>query len=229
MIPHLIHMIYFPWGKDQRLLADPHAFDHGPCERMCRYAPDFEVRLWTLPDAQAHCERCHPGIWDVLLAAPRPMMMVDYLRWLVVHDCGGIYWQYDFNALAPMQQMLPSPEKQVRLFTEFVNDSETCRKMAEEPIRQGEPEESIRVVNQVFSAPAGHRFIRSTMDLIEHRLRTCTFRKDYDLLFISANAAVSTAYDRFGKDDPTVELMPLEVTRRSFKIIYRGTWRTDSR
>jgi hypothetical protein len=229
MLPRIIHMIYFPWGKDQRLLTDPHAFDHGPYVRMCSYAPDFEVRLWTLPDAQTHCTQHHPGIWELLLAVPRPMMMVDYLRWLVVHDFGGIYWQYDFNALANMNRMLPSSENEVRLFTEFVNDSETCQRMAKEPVRQGEPEESIRVVNQVFSARAGHPFIRSTMGLIEHRLRTCNFRKDYDLLFISANAAVSTAYDRFGKKDPTVELMPLQVTRQSFKIMYRGTWRTDSK
>ena len=226
--PRIIHLIYFPWGKDQKLLADCHAFDHKPYENMARYAQGFDVRLWTLDRVQLWCEKCFPDTWRILRNAPRPMMMVDYLRWLVVHEFGGIYWQYDLNPLVPMDQFLPQKCKAVRLFTESVQTPEYCQLMAFEPIRNGEPEEAIRVANQVFSAVPGHRFVKATMDLIVHRLQSSEFKKDYDLLYISANAAVSCSYDRFGKSDEDVELLSRERTRSMVKIQFKGTWRTDA-
>jgi hypothetical protein len=222
-----IHMIYIPWGKDQKLLADLEAFDHQPYENMRRYAPGFEVNLWTHSRVQEFCLQNYPSIWRTISTVARPMVMVDLLRWLVVYHFGGIYWQYDMNPLVPMGRFLPSPGKKARVFTEFVLSPEECLKAAAEPIRQGEPEEPLRIVNQAFSAEPGHPFIRATRDLILERIQRYELKTDYDLLFISANAVVSTAYDRFGKGDPTVELVPRPETREMMKIHYKGTWRTD--
>lgn len=219
--------MYFPWGKDQKLLADQDNFDHKPYQNMQAYAPDFDVRLWTHEVAREFCLREFPDIWSLIESAPRPMMMVDLLRWLVVWRFGGIYWQYDLNSLTRMDHFFPSEEKKVRLFTEFILTEEQSRMMAKEPIRGGEPEEPVRVLNQVFSAEPGHPFIRSVVDLIADRIRNCEMKKDYDLLFISANAVVSTAYDRYGKNDSSVELLPRDAMRSMVKVAYRGTWRTD--
>ena len=226
-VPHLIHMVFFPWDRNQKLLADCHDFDHEPYEQMVQYAPDFEVRLWTLDKARDLCDRECPDIWTLIESAPKPMMMVDLLRWHLLWRFGGIYWQYDFNPLTRMDDFLPSEEKRVRLFTEFVLTDEQRSRMAKEPIRNGEPEERIRVLNQVFSGEPGHMFFRSTVELIAHRMRHCEMKRDYDLLYISANAAVSTSYDRHGKDDASVELLPRETMRSMIKVTYKGTWRTD--
>lgn len=221
-------MIYIPWDRNQKLLPDPDDFDHRPYENMRRYAPDFEVKLWTWPRVREFCERNYPAIWALLPTLARPTMMVDVLRWLVVYHFGGIYWQYEMDPLVPMAQMLPGPGYEVRLFTEFVNDEAFCRRMAAEPIRQGEPEEPVRIANQAFSAIPRHRFIRSVLDLIVERASTLRPQRDYDILYICANAAVSTAYDRFGKNDPTVERIGWQETRRMMKFSYRGRWRTES-
>ncbi|MBU1694419.1 MAG: hypothetical protein KKC51_10705 [Verrucomicrobia bacterium] len=226
-MPIPIHMIYIPWGKDQKLLADLDAFDHQPCENMRQYAAGFEVKLWTHSRIQELCLQHYPSIWRTISTVARPMVMVDLLRWLVVYHFGGIYWQYDMNPLVPMDRILPSPGKKARVFTEFVLGPEECLKAAAEPIRQGEPEEPLRIVNQAFSAEPGHPFIKATRDLILERIQRYELKTDYDLLFISANAAVSTAYDRFGKGDPTVELVSRPETREIMKIDYKGTWRTD--
>lgn len=220
-------MVYFPWGPDQKRLADPDAFDHRPFENMRRYAPDFEVRLWTWPRAREWCRAEYPAIWRVVEALPRPTMMVDVLRWLAVYHFGGLYWQYDMNPLAPMARMLPGPGKEARLFTEFVLSPEECRRMADEPIRRGEPEEAERVMNQAFSAVPRHRFIKAVLDLIVERATTLTPRRDYDILYICANAAVSTAWARFGRTDPSVELLSRPETRRLLRVGYKGTWRAD--
>jgi hypothetical protein len=59
------------------------------------------------------------------------------------------------------------------------------------------------------------------------RARTLQPKTDYDILYITGNAAASTAYDRFGKGDPAVELVDLEETRQIMKVNYQGSWRVD--
>lgn len=219
--------MFFPWGKDQKLLADQSAFDHAPYERMKQYAPDFEVKLWDFNATEKLCTEFYPDIWRVALSLPRPMMLVNTLRWLMVYHHGGISWQYDMNPLRPMSAYLPSADKQCRVFTEFEHDEAGRRLKIHEPILEGKPEESIRIPSQVFSAVPRHRYMKSVVDFIHERSKKYTFKRDYDCQFITGNAAASTAYDLFGKNDPTVERVGVIETRQMIKIIYQGTWRTE--
>jgi hypothetical protein len=228
MIPRIIHFIFFPWDKQHKLKADETDFDHTAYFTMQRYAPDFETRLWTFSKAREFCLGHYPAVWDVVHKCPHPTMMVDILRWVVVHHFGGIYWQMSTTPLANMNNLMPSAGKTVRLFTEFVLTPEQCQRMAAEPIRNGEPEEPVRVLNQVFAAQPQTPFIQKHLDLILERNCTYTPRKDYDVLFIGANAALSTSYDQFGKNDPTVELINLEDSKRLLKWRYLGSWRKDT-
>jgi len=159
-MPRLIHMMYFPWGPDQQLCSDTEVFERGPYENMKQYAPDFSVSLWTYARISEFGRLYYPAMWEAVCALPRPVMMVDILRWLVVYHFGGIFWQYHMAPLAPMERVLPAQGKSVKVFTEFVNDPEFCRKMAAEPIRQGEPEEPLRIATQAFSAEPRHPFGR---------------------------------------------------------------------
>jgi len=224
-MPRLIHMMYFPWGPDQQLCSDTEVFERGPYENMKQYAPDFSVSLWTYARISEFGRLYYPAMWEAVCALPRPVMMVDILRWLVVYHFGGIFWQYHMAPLAPMERVLPAQGKSVKVFTEFVNDPEFCRKMAAEPIRQGEPEEPLRIATQAFSAEPRHPFVKKVLDFILHRAGTLTPRRDYDILYICGNAAVSTAYDRFGVQDAGVELAPRDETLKMMKLRYRGTWR----
>lgn len=226
--PKIVHLIYFPWDRDQRLLPDPSDFDRAPCDRTRHYAPDFEVRLWTYDRARAFCGDFYPEIWSVLQSVPRPMMIVDVLRWLVVHHHGGIYWQYGSTPRVPMAEFLPSPGKAVKLFTEVVITPDFARQMASEPIRGGEPEERVRVRNQVFSAVARSDFVAAVLDLQLMRLKSHPVRRDYDVLFVTGPALCSTVYDRCGRTDPRVELVPPGQSERMFEVHSTGSWRTDA-
>lgn len=229
-VPKIIHLMFFPWGKDQKLLADQKAFDHGPYERMKVYAPDFEVMLWDYYATEKLCMKHYPEIWAMAINFPRPMMTVNTLRWLMVYHHGGISWQYDMNPLRPMAAYLPSPDKECRVFTEFELTPEQCRiKSDEEPIRAGIPEEPVRIPSQVFSAVPRHRYMKAVVDYIRSQAQKYTFKRDYDCQFITGNAAASTAYDLYGKNDPTVERVGVTETRTMIKIIYQGTWRTENK
>ncbi len=228
MTPSLIHMMYFPWDEHQQLKANDEDFDHGDFDAMRAYAPDFEVRLWTYTRTRDFCRQHYPEIWQGLETCSRPVMMVDVLRWLCVYHFGGIYWQLNTTPLRAMSAYLPSPGKDVRLFTEFVLTPDQCQSMTAEPIRNGQPEESTRVLIQVFSAQPKALFVRKTIDFLLDRVRSHTPKKDYDILYITGNAAVSTAYDRFGKNDSSVELMDLPESKRMIKWHYRGSWRREA-
>lgn len=220
-------MLYFPWDRDQKLCDDTESFDRTAYGAMCQYAPDFNVRLWTYGPAVEFARKHYPVVWDMLKTVARPVMMIDVLRWMVVHHFGGIYWQMNTSPLVPMNDYLPSSGRSVRLFTEFDLNPEQCRIAMAEPIRQGDPEESKRVLIQVFSALPGAAFVKKVIDFQMERLRTHQPKKDYDVLFITGNALVSTAFDRYGKNDASVELINRTDSRRMIKWHYRGTWRTD--
>ena len=226
IMPRIVHLMHFPWDANQRLKADPEDFDHRHVEAMRAYARGFEVRMWTLPRVRELCEAHYPEVWRALQSVVRPVMLVDVLRWVVVHHFGGIYWQMNTAPLAPMTAYLPSEGASARLFTEFELSPDQCRAAANEPIRAGAPEEATRVLIQVFSARAGAPFVRRVIDFLMQRVSTLRPARDYDVLYITGNAAVSTAYDQFGRTDPTVERTDLETSRRLMKWQYRGSWRT---
>ena len=228
MVSRIVHFIFLPWDANHRLKDDEHDFDHAPVETMRRYAPDFEVRLWTRSAVFDFCRSAYPDVWETVRRCPHPTMMVDILRWLVVFHFGGVYWQMSSTPLVSMESFLPSPGKHVRLFTEFMSPPDKCRAMAAEPIRNGEPEEPIRILNQVFAARPKAAFVRRFLDFILDRNRRLSPKTDYDVLYIGANAALSTAYDQFGKTDETVERMDLAQSRRMLKWRYLGTWRKSS-
>lgn len=227
MTPRIVHSIHFQWDENQKVNPLGAVFDMTPHLNMRAFAPDFDVRLWTFPLCRDFCIQYYPSVWDVLKTCPRPVMMIDVLRWLVVSHFGGIYWQMRTTPLVPMQNFLPSPGKAVRLFTENVMSPAQCQAMTAEPIRAGKPEEPIRISNQVFSASPGAPYLQKTIGFLLNRIQTMTPKKDYDVLYISANAAVSEAYDTFGKNDSDVELTSLEQTRRIMKWRYGGSWRKD--
>ena len=225
----IIHMMHFPWDRDQKLKENDEDFDHQPYFAMQKYAAGFDVRLWTYSRARSFCQEFYPDIWDALLKVTRPVMLIDVLRWVVVHHFGGLYWQMNTTPLKPMTAYFPSPGHAVRLFTEFDLTADQCQIAKSEPIRQGEPEESKRVLIQVFSALPGAAFVKNVIQLQLERIKSYRPKKDYDILFITGNAAISTAYDRYGKNDKSVELTGLAESRHMIKWHYRGSWRMDNK
>lgn len=191
------------------------------------YAGGREVVLWDYAEVQDFSMRHDADLWHDLQRVPRGIMMVDVLRWLLVYRLGGMYFQLGTAPLVPMDAFSPTAGHSARVFTEFVLTPEQCRAAMRFPIREGRPEEPVRVLNQVFSAEKESPFIGRMLEFLVRRLRTLTPREDYDVLYIAANGGVSEGYDRFGKQDASVELTSLEDTRRMLKLTYAGLWRTD--
>lgn len=209
----------------------PAPYDHeGALDKLRRYAPGAAVHLWDRERTKPLAEEFEPGLWDELFRLARPVMVVDILRWLVIYRHGGLYWQLGCVPWRPMEAFVPeNPEVECRLWTENVMSPEECQKMAAKPIRQGRPEEPIRVANQVIWCRQGAAFAKRMVEFLLERARKWTPQEDYDVLFITANAAVSEAYDLFGKGNPRVELVGLAETRQMVRWKHGGMWRRDPR
>lgn len=224
-VPKLIHLIYIPWDKNQKLKDDYLDFDKTSYEKMKEKYPEYMIKLWTLPDLQQFLRDLYPEYYDIIFNLPRPVMIVDFLRLLIVYHYGGLYWQYGSEAKVEIDEFLPSKNKNVKLFTEAVLTSEFCEKMKNEPIRNGEPEEPVRVYSAMFSAIPKHPYLRYLFLTAVENSKKYEVKRDYDILYIGSNAMMSTVYDRIGQNWNDIELVDYETTNEMIKIHSNASWR----
>lgn len=224
-VPKLIHLIYIPWDKNQKLKDDYLDFDKTSYEKMKEKYPEYMIKLWTLPDLQQFLRDFYPEYYDIIFNLPRPVMIVDFMRLLIVYHYGGLYWQYGSDAKVEMDRFLPSKNKNVKLFTEAVLTPEFCEKMKEEPIRNGEPEEPVRVYSAMFSAIPKHPYLRYLFLTAVENSKKYNVKRDYDILYIGSNAMMSTVYDRIGQNWNDIELVDYDTTNDMIKIHSNASWR----
>lgn len=225
--PKIIHLIYIPWDKDQKLKDDENDFDKTSYERMKNNHPDYVVKLWKLADIKKFLYDFYPEYYDVVMNLPRPVMIVDFMRLLLVYHYGGIYWQYGSEPTLDMDHFLPSEGKNVKLFTEIILTPKFAEYMKSQPIRNGEPEELVRVFSAVFSATPKHPYMMKLFLTAVENSKKYSVKDDYDILFIGSNAMMSTAYDKFGKYDDDIELVDYDTCKKMIKINSKSSWRMN--
>ena len=227
--PRVIHLIYLPWDKNQKLKVDPEDFDHSYYHSLRKKFTTWQIEMWTLPRLAKLCSDSYPGVFEQAMSrASRPTMLVDLFRWIVVHKYGGVYVQYESVLKEDPAWLLPPVGRQVRLLTEVVLTPEQCAEAAVKyPVRQGRHEEPVRVMNQIFSASVpNHPFIGTVWETILRNLSR-PIRSDYEVLYASANARVSTLFDEVGKRDNSVFLTNWDDSKSLVKVSSKGSWRTD--
>jgi|694.fasta_scaffold03093_30 hypothetical protein len=226
----LIHMIYIPWDKDQKLKSDYNDFDKSSYEDLKKNNPDYNIKLWTLIDIQDFLKKFYPEYYDTIFNLPRPVMIVDFMRLLIIYHYGGIYWQYGSERkVDSMDIFLPSPNKKVKLFTEIIISQEMSNIMKDEPIRKGEPEEFIRVYTGIFSAFPKHHYIHTLFLTAIENSKKYRVQKDYDILYIGGNTMMSSVYDKIGKQLEDVELVDYYTTTKMIKMNSNRSWRKEAK
>jgi len=228
-VPKIIHLIYIPWDKNQKLKDNYLDFDKKSYEEIRDSNPDYFVKLWTLIDVKDFLSNYYPEYYDIVFGLPRPTMIVDFMRLLVVYHYGGIYWQYGSKRkVKTLDYFLPSNNKKVKLFTECVLSQRLAMKIGEkEEIRDGESEELIRVCNQVYSAEEKHPYIFLLFLKAVSNIKKYKIKKDYDILYIGANAMMSKMYNEVGRYKKDVELVDYITVNKMIDISSKGSWRTD--
>lgn len=100
MIPKIIHCCWLS-GEQKGRLAEK-------CFASWRkFAPDCEIREWDL--AGLSCIPSHSGFFHEAVARRRWAFAADWVRFAVLKEFGGIYFDYDFELVKPLAE-LPEDE-----------------------------------------------------------------------------------------------------------------------
>lgn len=224
--PRIIHLMYLPWDKKQQLKNDCHDFDHTYYKELCSGHPSWEIIMWTSDRLQKEFPHDYK---KCLERCSRPTQIVDYFRWKVVYEYGGIYVQYESKLKIDPIALLPNEKFHVKLFTESILSKDQCQMAARlYPIRQGRPEEKIRVMNQIFSSAHPHeKSLGNLCDQLLERMKM-PITSDYSVLYSLANAWISEWYDTQAKNNALIGLVDYKETQLCIKVSSRGSWRTDT-
>jgi hypothetical protein len=236
-LPVNVHLIYIPWKRACKesnakkcILADKLGFDMTYALNLQKKLNHAKVILWTYDKLHSTSEEISPGLWDALWnRVKHPTMIVDFYRWFVLFHFGGVYMQYDSVWKKTDARHFLSKTGDTRLFTEYVLSPEECKKYGNRRIRNFEPEESIRVANQTISTHIKHDpFVKYVMEQIYDKIMNLDVNEDYDILYISGNACVSAAYDKYPAKHK-LDLVPLQGTKKLVNWSSRRSWRTDGK
>jgi hypothetical protein len=92
-------------------------------------------------------------------------------------------------------------------------------------IRNGKPEEKTRIQNQIFATYPENQFVSKVIKNIVKNIQKYVVKEDYDILYIGANALVSTIYDK--SDKKYLNLLSLSKSKSIVQVTGKGSWRTD--
>lgn len=72
-----------------------------PLWEQCQHSwkenfPDFEYRLWSDEDIDELIKEQYTQFWDMYSNFPAHIMKIDFVRFAILHHCGGIYADMDY-------------------------------------------------------------------------------------------------------------------------------------
>jgi len=98
MIPKFIHCCWLGGAAKDPLSAKCRA-------SWERFAPDFEIREWIMRAVEASGIAVPPFVREAL-ARRKWAFAADWVRFLALYLEGGVYFDYDFELLAPVDDLL---------------------------------------------------------------------------------------------------------------------------
>jgi mannosyltransferase OCH1-like enzyme len=136
-IPRIVHQIWRDGDIPRRWRA--------PVASVKLYHPGWRYELWTDDRAARHIAEAHPLLYPVYTGLSRDIMRADVLRYVLMHDFGGMYCDLDFEFLRPWPYC-----------------EETLLLSLERDRAYGDPEDAI--ANYFFASAPGHPLWRLILD-----------------------------------------------------------------
>lgn len=67
--------------------------------------PDFEYRLWSNEKMTSFVQKFYPQYWEKYLLLPYNIQRWDAIRYLILDKIGGIYIDFDYESIKPMNHL----------------------------------------------------------------------------------------------------------------------------
>lgn len=105
MIPKIIHQTWKTASVPQHLI--------GYVETWTRHHPEWEYRLWTDEDNLQLVREHYPQYMLLYQHFHSGIQRADLARCLILHHCGGLYVDLDFECVRPIDSLLSSEDSGV--------------------------------------------------------------------------------------------------------------------
>jgi mannosyltransferase OCH1-like enzyme len=95
-----------------RIIHQTWKSDHIPAEweglrkTWRRLNPEWEYRLWTDDDNLELVAKHYPWFLDIYKGYDQGIKRADAARYFIMHQCGGVYVDLDFEALRPLDELV---------------------------------------------------------------------------------------------------------------------------
>ncbi len=224
--PKILHLMYFPWDwKTGKLKENQFDFNHRCYEKLRQKNKDWKIKLWTYDKTKHFAEEFYPQYKEIHQLIKHPVQLVDFYRLLIVYHFGGIYWQYDSQQKAKLDSFIPPDNKKDRVFIEgIINKHAQIKNGEKNIIRNGKPEEELRIATQCFCSLPKTNFIKFALDKSWENLNNYELLESYDILYIGGNAMFSEAYDQYQNKDE----IKLSYNTKSFiNFSSKSSWQLD--
>ena len=103
MIPKIIHQIWL--GGTDGLPEPPPHLAEASRSWVTRH-PDWEYRTWSGEDIVALFQRARPDLLELYRRYPYFVNRADAARYLILHEHGGVYADFDVACAAPLDGLL---------------------------------------------------------------------------------------------------------------------------
>lgn len=191
--------------------------------RMRQHLNDHAIKIWNACDAKQLVERHFPEYLTIFEAAPR-IMQIDMIRYMILHQEGGVYLDADIKVLKPLGPLLDGQE--AVFMVETLISEHYANAVAGEPIRNGLPEDLRRIANYAMASRPGHPVWIEVLKEMKARIdRQAIPVRQYDVLYLTGPDLLSHCVNRY----PTtgISVIGLDASRAHFKHLQMGSWRKE--
>lgn len=141
-IPRIIHQIWSDKGKSLpeyfSKMAETWKYDY----------PDWEYLFWDDNKMNSFILEYFPQYWEAYNGFPYNVQRWDAVRYLILYKIGGMYVDFDFESLKPMDELLL--------------DKQCC--FSKEPLSHCNDNHKLIINNSIMASVSGHIYMKKIID-----------------------------------------------------------------
>lgn len=222
-IPKIAHFVYGLW-------------DSGPLPKNFQHTMNmwekqgWNVVLWNLIECLQLLKK-YPQYQEIYDKFPRNVQKADFIRYLIVYDKGGFYFDLDCIPINHLIPLISDRESVyfVETLTPITWPEETVRLF---PIRKGIPEFRERIANYAFGAVSEHFSILLILQKVIQRISenpNIVGDSSYYVLYTTGPSALTRVIQIIRPAWPVQKLCVLSILQSNnvIKHLETGTWRNN--
>ncbi len=189
-------------------------------------ANGWTIRLWTPLECEALIQKYeqYKNMWQRF---PRKIQRADFIRYLIVFDEGGFY--FDLDCIPGWRSLKMEIETKNPTSVFFIEHySSLVDKIAKiHPIRKGLPEHPERLANFAFGAIAHHDALLAIINTVSQRFHAYPMiygDPDYYVLYTTGPSALTRAIQNKRQEEEKNDIAIMKVAPW-LQHLQTGTWR----